>query len=505
MVRVRFAPSPTGFLHIGGLRTALYNELFALHTGGQFILRIEDTDRTRFVEGSVESLLRTLKRCGIEPVEGPYLDAEGKVAERGDRGPYVQSRRLDIYRGHVETLLKGGHAYRCFCSADRLEQMKQGQAAAKLPVMYDKRCRMLSAAEADAEAAKGAPHVVRMKMPVEGKTTFTDLIRGPVEFENALIDDQVLLKSDGFPTYHLANVVDDHLMGITHVIRAEEWLPSTPKHLVLYAAFGWEPPQFAHLPLLLNADRSKLSKRQGDVAAEDYLDKGYLPEALVNFVALMGWNPSADREVYAKSELAKEFAIEKINKAGAVFNREKLDWFNKEYVRAMPASALAALAVPFFVKGEVLRPEGPGFAACRGVLRFDATSLEKAVSLEQRRITTLAELPEATRFLFEEKVALDPAMLPWKKSTPAAAKERLEGLHAFLAGLDDADYADAKAIEAKAIAFVAGKGWTNAESLWPLRVALTGREASPGPFEVAWALGKERTLDRIARALTVLP
>ncbi len=505
MVRVRFAPSPTGFLHIGGLRTALYNELFAQHNGGEFILRIEDTDRTRYVEGSVESLLRTLKRCGLEPVEGPYLDADGKVAERGDRGPYVQSARLAIYREHVEKLIEGGHAYRCFCTSERLEQMKQGQAAAKLPVMYDKRCRMLSAAEADAEAAKGTPHVVRMKMPVDGVTAFADLIRGPVEFENALIDDQVLLKSDGFPTYHLANVVDDHLMGITHVIRAEEWLPSTPKHIVLYAAFGWEPPRFAHLPLLLNPDRSKLSKRQGDVAAEDYLDKGYLPEALVNFVALMGWNPSGDREVYAKEELAEEFAIEKINKAGAVFNREKLDWFNKEYLRAMPVARLAELAVPFFVKAEVLRPEGGGFAACRGVLRFDRALVEKAVSLEQRRVTTLAELPEATRFLFEPKVALDAAMIPWKKSTPEAAKERLEGLRGLLGGLDAADFDDAKTVEAKTLAFVAGKGWTNGESLWPLRVALTGREASPGPFEVAWALGKERALERIDHALTLLP
>ncbi|MEY4745365.1 MAG: gltX glutamyl-tRNA synthetase/nondiscriminating glutamyl-tRNA synthetase [Candidatus Parcubacteria bacterium] len=504
MVRVRFAPSPTGYLHIGGLRTALYNELFALHHGGQFILRIEDTDRARYVEGSIESLLRTLKRCGIAPVEGPYLDADGRVAERGDCGPYVQSKRLGIYREHVEKLLAGGHAYRCFCSAERLEEMKRGQAAAKLPVMYDRRCRALPVAEAGVEAGRGTPHVIRMKMPPEGATKFTDLIRGPVEFENALIDDQVLMKSDGFPTYHLANVVDDHLMGITHVIRAEEWLPSTPKHVLLYAAFGWEPPAFAHLPLLLNADRSKLSKRQGDVAAEDYLDKGYLPEALVNFVALMGWNPSADREVYAKEELAKEFAIEKINKAGAVFNREKLDWFNKEYLRAMPPEKLAELAVPFYAKSDILRQEGDGFAACHGVSRFDRSLLVKAVSLEQRRVTTLADLPEATRFIFDDKLKFDAAILPGKKSTPDAARARLAGLRGFMAGLD-AEFTDPKALEARVIAFVAERGWTNAESLWPMRVALTGREASPGPFEVAWALGKERSLERIDHALTLLP
>ncbi|HTM68730.1 MAG TPA: glutamate--tRNA ligase [Candidatus Binatia bacterium] len=504
MVRVRFAPSPTGFLHIGGLRTALYNELYALHHGGTFILRIEDTDRTRFVEGAVESLLRTLKRCGIVPAEGPYLAEDGSVAERGDHGPYVQSARLAIYKEHVDKLLASGNAYHCFCTAERLEQVKAGQSAAKLPIMYDRHCRVMKKEEVAAELAKGMPHVVRLAVPTQGATSFEDLIRGPVEFENVLIDDQVLLKSDGFPTYHLANVVDDHLMGITHVIRGEEWLPSTPKHILLYGAFGWTAPAFAHLPLLLNADRSKLSKRQGDVAAEDYLDKGYLPEALVNFIALLGWNPSADREIFPKDELAKEFAVEKINKAGAVFNREKLDWLNKEYLRAMPVAELAERAAPFYAKAEVLRPEGNGFASCLGPGRFTKADLEKAVALEQRRATTLAELPEATSYLFAPHAKADPAMLPGKKGTPAIAKERLEGLRAFCAGLG-AEFDDLKALETATLAFVKEKGWTNAESLWPLRVALTGREASPSPFEVAWALGKDRTLARIAEAIASLP
>jgi glutamyl-tRNA synthetase len=504
MVRVRFAPSPTGYLHIGGLRTALYNELFALHNGGTFVLRIEDTDRTRYVEGAVESLLRTLSRCGLHPAEGPYLDEHGKVAERGNYGPYTQSHRLDLYRAHADMLLADGHAYLCFCTTERLEEMKQGQAAAKIPVMYDRRCRMLSREEAEAEKAKGTPYVVRMKMPVEGMTAFEDLVRGPVEFENALIDDQVLLKSDGFPTYHLAVVVDDHLMEISHVFRAEEWLPSTPKHLMLYKMFGWEPPRFAHLPLLLNADRSKLSKRQGDVAAEDYLDKGFLPEALVNFVALMGWNPSGDREVYGKDDLVKLFSVEKINKSGAVFNREKLEWFNKEYLRELPAAKLAGLALPFFVKAEVVRPEGGGLAACHETTRFPESLLEKAVTLEQRRVATLADLPEATRFLFTDSVTVDPAMVPGKKSSPAAARERLEGLRAFLADRGEDVFADAKALEVATIAYVAEKGWTNGESLWPLRVALTGRAASPGPFEVAWALGKERTLKRLDASIALL-
>lgn len=505
MVRVRFAPSPTGYLHIGGLRTALYNELFALHEGGTFILRIEDTDRSRYVEGAVESLLRTLSRCGVVPAEGPYLAEDGSVLERGDKGPYVQSKRLDIYKEHVDLLLKNGHAYRCFCSSERLEQVKQGQAAAKLPVMYDRKCRVMSAEETAAEFAKGNPHVIRMKMPVEGSTRFTDLIRGEVEFENALIDDQVLMKSDGFPTYHLANVVDDHLMGISHVIRAEEWLPSTPKHLELYVAFGWEAPRFAHLPLLLNPDRSKLSKRQGDVAAEDYLDKGYLPEALVNFVALMGWNPSGDREIYAKEEFVKEFHVEKVNKAGAVFNREKLEWTNREYLKAMTPPRLAEFATPFFEKAGVLRQEGGGFVACDGFGRYTRTDVEKAVSLEQRRVTTLAELPEATKYLFEREVKLDPAIIAWKKSTPEAAKERLSGVLALLAEMSESEFDEAKSIETKVAALIAEKGWANGDTLWPMRVSLTGREQSPSPFVVAWALGKERTIARITAAITLLP
>ncbi len=503
MVRVRFAPSPTGYLHIGGLRTALYNELFALHNGGQFILRIEDTDRTRYVEGAIESLLRSLERCGIRPVEGPYLDEQGKLAERGTCGPYVQSKRLHLYKEQADLLVKRGHAYYCFCTAERLEQVKQGQAAAKLPIMYDKHCRMHTPEEAQAQLDKGMPHVIRMKMPAEGTTVFNDSIRGHVEFENALIDDQVLMKSDGFPTYHLANVVDDHLMGITHVIRAEEWLPSTPKHIALYKAFGWAPPQFAHVPLLLNPDRSKLSKRQGDVAVEDYLDKGYLPEALVNFVALMGWNPRADRDLYTKDEFIREFDIGKVNKAGAVFNREKLDWFNKEYLRALSASALAQAARPFYLKQEVLREDGGKLSAVKGGLAVGMDLLEKAVTLEQRRATTLAELPESTRFVFEE-IAVSAAMLVWKKSTAEVAKDRLLGLRAFVVGAGESQFADAKALEQATVAHIAEKGWTNGESLWPFRVALSGREMSPGPFECAWAIGKERTLARLDAAIASL-
>jgi glutamyl-tRNA synthetase len=401
----------------------------------------------------------------------------------------VQSNRLDIYRKHAEQLLDSGVAYRCFCTPERLEEMRAGQQAAKQPMMYDKKCRSLSAEEVAAELAKGTTSVVRMKMPMEGVTTFIDSIRGEVSFENALIDDQVLVKTDGFPTYHLAVVVDDHLMGITHVFRGEEWLPSTPKHIQLYKAFGWEPTVFAHLPLLLNADRSKLSKRQGDVAVEDYLKKGYLPEALLNFVALLGWNPTGDREVYSKEEMAELFSLDRVNKAGAVFNLEKLDWLNKEYMRSMSAAELAKRAAPFYMEA--------------GLDTATGDALERAVSLEQRRVATLAEFPEATRFLFEE-ISVDAAMLPGKKGTPETAKDRLVGMREWLANAGDDLFAESKTLETAALAHVAEKGWTNGETLWPLRVALTGREASPSPFEVAWALGKERTLLRVDAAIAVL-
>ncbi|MBI4457833.1 glutamate--tRNA ligase [Candidatus Uhrbacteria bacterium] len=488
MNRVRFAPSPTGFLHIGGLRTALYNELFIRKEGGVFVLRIEDTDRTRLVPGGIENIVRTLAWSGIHPDEGPYLDANGEIKERGGHGPYIQSNRFDLYAEHAKILLEKGGAYRCFCTPERLESMKTAQMAERRPIMYDKRCRSLSAAEVAKELEAGTPGVIRLKMP-DGTTEFSDVIRGRVSFENTLIDDQVLLKSDGFPTYHLANVVDDHLMEISHVIRGEDWLPSTPKHLVLYALFGWQAPIYAHLPLLLNPDRSKLSKRQNDVAVEEYAEQGYLPEAIVNFVALLGWNPTADRELYSRQELIDAFTLEKINRAGAVFNREKLDWMNREYIRMTADERLVELAAPFFANAKI---DG------------SPEMFRKAIALEKQRVTTLKEFPEATAYLFVDTVETEAGKIPWKKSTPGVAKERLAALAEFLAGQSDTLFADMKAIEKAVLGLIVERGWTNAETLWPLRYALTGREASPSPFEVAWALGKDASLRRIEAAITQL-
>ena len=496
MVRVRFAPSPTGFLHIGGLRTALYNELFARRHTGTFILRIEDTDQTRYVPDAVENLIRTLEWAGIKPDEGPYLDAEGQVQERGEYGPYVQSKRLEIYRRHVTQLLAEGKAYRCFCTSQTLDEMRKDQENSGRPVMYDRRCRSIKPETAEARAAAGEAHVVRLMVPAVGNTVVDDAIRGAVSFDNSVVDDQVLLKSDGFPTYHLANVVDDHLMGITHVIRGEEWLPSTPKHVLLYHAFGWNRPVFAHVPLLLNPDRSKLSKRQGDVAVEDYRKKGYLPEALVNFVALLGWNPSGTQEIYLKQELSDKFELAKINKGGAVFNKEKLDWLNREYIKKMSDEDLLAAALPYFVAAGHSADSltsGP----LSGVFR-------RAVSLERSRVVVLSDLVAGTEFYFRSSLEYDAKILPWKKSTPAVAAERLQGIISLLDGVPESSFADAKAIEQEVTRFIADQGWTNAETLWPMRVALTARAASPSPFEVAWALGKKATLERLCSALSAL-
>ncbi len=325
-VRVRFAPSPTGYLHIGGLRTALYNYLFAKNNNGKFILRIEDTDRNRYVEGAVENLISTLNWIGLKYDEGP--DAKGEF------GPYMQSQRLDIYKKYANDLLENGKAYCCFCTPERLQELREEQQRQKLPqAKYDKHCLNLTKDEIKEKLESGIPHVIRLNVPADQKVTFDDVIRERVEFDTSNIDDQVLIKSDGFPTYHLANVVDDHLMKITHVIRGEEWLSSTPKHILLYDFFEWEKPVFAHLPLLLNPDRSKLSKRQGDVAVEDYQSKGYLKETLINFVALLGWNAGDDKEFYYLDELVEKFSLERVNKAGAVFDLQKLNWLNAEHLR----------------------------------------------------------------------------------------------------------------------------------------------------------------------------
>lgn len=348
-VRVRFAPSPTGFLHLGGLRTALYDFLFARRNGGTFILRIEDTDRNRLVPGAVDNLVNTLHKLGLDIDEGP--------GKGGAHGPYTQSERLAVYHREAARLLDSGHAYRCFCTPETLSQMREVQQAKGEFVKYDRRCLRLPEKEIKAKLQNGEPHVLRLRMPDDHTFAFLDLIRGRVEMDSSQSDDQVLLKSDGFPTYHLAAVVDDHYMEISHVIRGEEWLSSTPKHLWLYECLSWQPPLWVHLPLILNPDRTKLSKRVGDVSVESYLDKGYLPEALVNFVALLGWHGADDRELFSLGELCREFSLERVNKAGAVFDLTKLDWMNGWYLRNLPLELVTERALPWFEAANIDVPE----------------------------------------------------------------------------------------------------------------------------------------------------
>jgi glutamyl-tRNA synthetase len=466
----RFAPSPTGFLHVGGLRTALYSYLFAKKHNGQFLLRIEDTDQERKVAGAVESLIKVLDFFKLH---------------RDQQEPIVQSQRLPIYKKYAEQLVANGRAYYCFCAKERLEQLRTDQMAKSLPTMYDGFCQSLTADEIQQKLSENLPHVIRLKVPKSGVTEFTDVIRGSVQFDNKTIDDQVLMKSDGFPTYHLANVVDDHEMGITHVIRGEEWISSTPKHILLYLAFGWDAPLFAHLPLLLNPDKTKLSKRQGDVAVEDYLKKGYLPEALLNFVLLLGWNPGTEQEIFSLEQMTEAFDLERVNKAGSVFDVQKLDWLNGLYIRHTPIEKLTELCKPYLTAAEITA---------------DNTVIQKIIATQHERLKRLDEIVELTSFFFSQP-EYDPALLIWKGMTAETVKTNLTELHKILVGVSDLDW-NAKTLELLVKNHIESVGKNNGEYLWPLRVALSGLKASPGPFEIAEALGKDETIVRIEKGVS---
>lgn len=480
-VRVRFAPSPTGYLHVGGLRTALYNYLFAKRHGGTFILRVEDTDRNRFVEGALESLIQSLDNLGLRHDEGPYLKND-TIIERGSHGPYIQSKRLDIYRQYADELLANGKAYHCFCTAERLEALRAEQTANKQAPKYDKHCLSLPKDEAKRRIDAGEPHVIRLDIATDrGDIVFEDIVRGTVKINAKDIDDQVLMKSDGFPTYHLANVVDDHLMEISHVIRGEEWLPSTPKHVLLYEAFGWEAPEFAHLPLLLNPDKSKLSKRQGDVAVEDYLKKGYLKEALINFVALLGWNPGDGntQEIFSLEELVSAFDLHHVHKAGAVFDLKKLDWMNAEYIKRLPIDELYAAARPFLGTDK------------------DEAFLKRVLTVEQDRLAKLSDAGANNPFFFAEP-SYEAALLRWKDNSDDATKKALEKAHGILENLTDIEWEKRDVLER---ILLEAAGEKRGDFLWPLRVALTGAQKSPSPSDCAWVLGRDMSLIRIRQAI----
>lgn len=472
-VRVRFAPSPTGYLHVGGLRTALYNYLFARKYGGKCILRIEDTDRSRFVEGALENLIESLSWAGVIFDEGPM--------QGGDFGPYVQSERLDIYKIQAEELIKSGNAYYAFDTPEEIEQMRHRQQENKLDPKYDRMNMKNSITIGEAKTGEliesGAAYVVRLLVP-NRNVAFKDIIRGEVNVNGKDIDDQVLMKSDGFPTYHLANVVDDHLMGITHVIRGEEWLPSTPKHVLLYEAFGWEKPDFAHLPLLLNKDKSKLSKRQGDVAVEDYIGKGYLKDAIINFIALLGWNPSGDREIYSIEELIESFNLEKVNKAGAVFDIQKLDWMNAHYLRQKSDEVLAEL---FAIELEKQGIKHPGDEYLSKIARL----FRDRISFAHEIASTAAYMLNAPKE-FEE----DYFNKHWNEENKQLMAElfiSLENLNDFV---HDQLYEAVKT-------FCEVKGIKLKIIIHPLRLIITGKSAGAGMFETMELLGKEECLNRI--------
>ena len=476
-VRVRFAPSPTGYLHIGGLRTALYNYLFAKKHNGDFILRIEDTDQSRKVEDALENLIETIKYMGLSFAEGP--NTKGKV------GPYIQSDRLDIYTKYAQELIDKDKAYYCFCTSDRLDEMRKNQEKKKQAPKYDRTCFSLTKEEAKYKIKNGEPYVIRFKMPDKGITQFTDVIRDKITVENKYLDDQVLIKSDGYPTYHLANIVDDHLMGITHVIRGEEWISSTPKHVLLYEAFNWDVPIFAHLPLILNEDKSKLSKRQGDVSVEDFITKGYIADALINYIALLGWNPKDDQEIYSLKELEDYFDLSKINKSGAVFDLDKLKWVNGQYIRRFSHAQLYNEC--FIYLEEIVNKDNEDF-------------IKELVRLHQDRLETLKDITDHVKHYLTQP-EYDPDLLIWKKSNVSNTIAHLQKMHSILEGMSEFHETH---IEETIKSFIEKEALTNGEVLWPMRVALSGLKGSPGPFELAHVLGKEETLKRITHGIEAI-
>ena len=478
-VKTRFAPSPTGRMHVGNLRTALYSFLIARHAGGSFMLRIEDTDQERFVEGALDIIYRTLAYAGLSFDEGP--DKDGGV------GPYVQSDRcrMGIYQKYAEQLIEQGNAYYCFCTKERLESLKTN-AGDKEFAMYDKHCLSLSKEEIAEKLAAGVPHVIRLNVPREGTTTFHDVNYGDITVDNAELDDMILIKSDGFPTYNFANVIDDHTMGITHVVRGNEYLASSPKYNLLYDAFGWEVPVYVHCPLITDEHHQKLSKRSGHSSFEDLLDQGFLPEAIVNYVALLGWSPEGNSEILSLEELIEKFDYLKINKSPAVFDIGKLRWMNGEYIKRMDDEAYYEKAMPY------VEQAAPSIA--------DKKAL---ADLAKSRIETFCDIPELLAF-FETVPEYDVSMYTHKKmkTTPALS---LEVLTKVLPALEACEDYSNDALYAFLQQFAAENGLKNGQVMWPIRTAVSGKAMTPGgATQLMEILGKDTSLARIRAAIAKL-
>ncbi len=498
-VRVRFAPSPTGYLHVGSLKTAMYNWLLARHTGGSFILRIEDTDINRKVEGAIEAIYEGLKWMGLDWDEGPDIG--------GNYGPYIQSERVEMYRQAAEKLVNQGDAYYCYCSPERLEEMRAEQARRRQPPGYDRHCRDLTPEQRAEYEARGIKPVIRFRVPLAGQAQFNDLIYGDVTFDYSTINDFVMLKSDGYPTYHLANVVDDNAMKISHVIRAEEWISSVPQHLLIYHALGFERPLYVHHPMILGPNRAKLSKRHGDVSVMAYREKGYLPEALFNFLALIGWSLDDKTEIISRRELVDNFSLERISKTGALFNLEKLDWMNGVYIRSLDPDDFTQRVLPFLEKGLPANVKRP----------LDIDYVKRVMPLEQERAKTLGEVPELVQFFFSDEFDYDTDSLIAKNMNKESATIALETAQLELGKLvvlresavlegerRKLEPFDTEILETLLRPLAGELELKTGQLFGTLRVAVTGRTASPPLFQTMAVLGQERCLSRIEAALKKL-
>jgi glutamyl-tRNA synthetase len=491
-VRVRFAPSPTGEPHIGSIRTVVFDYLFAKHWHGKLILRVEDTDQKRYVPGSVCALLEGLKWLGVEFDEGPSRqelakigqDWEGAPEIGGPYGPYIQSLRRDIYTQAAEELIARGAAYRCDCRPERLEALRKEQAANKQLIGYDRLCRNKKPGEVD----PNKPHVVRLKVPTEGSLSVHDLVKGDVTFDLRMVDDAVLLKSDGLPTYHFAVVVDDHGMHITHAIRADEWLPSTPKHILIYQAFGWEMPEFAHVPDVLAADGKKLSKRHGATSISEFRKMGFLPEALLNFLAFLGWAPGEgeEQEIFTREELAQRFSLEHVNKAGAVFSYDKLDWMNGEYIRMMPQDELARNVLPYLAAGLGLSEEEIGLA-----------KVEQIIPLIRERLKRLTDAPGWCDLFFKD-MPIPPASALIGKKMDAASS--LAALRRVIATLENVPEWTEDVMEPPMRALTEELGLKTGQLFGIVRMAVTGKEIAPPLFGTMVVLGRDKVMERLRAA-----
>ncbi len=464
-VRVRFAPSPTGYFHIGSARTALFNYLFAKHNGGALILRIEDTDKERSKPEFTEDIIESLKWLGIEWEEGPYF----------------QSERISIYKNYLEKLLEEGKAYYCFCTPEELEAKRQEQMGRGIAPIYDGKCADLPLEEAKEKIKKGENAIIRFKI-LPKKVHFNDLVRGKIEFDTSLIGDVAIAKDLETPLYNFSVVVDDYEMKISHVIRGEDLMPNTPKQILLQEALGFNRVEYGHLPLILGSDRSKLSKRDGATSLRDYRDEGYLPEAFINFLAFLGWNPGTEKEIFTLNDLIKEFSIEKVQKSGAIFNLEKLTYLNGFYIRHLSLGELTELCLPYFDK------------------EINKEYLKKAISLYHERLKKISEIGELVDYFFKDKLEYESELLIWKKSNKEEVKDSLDKTIKVLSETGDWNM---KNIEASLVALAEEIG-DRGRVLWPLRVALSGKKASAGPFEIAEVLGKEKTIKRLQEAIKLL-